>query len=70
MLYAAELTWNEGKGIEGEYQRAINRMGRSALGVFRSTPLAIVAAESGHVPARALLNYRQAKFAQRLHARP
>ena len=50
--------------------RAINRMGRSTLGAFRSTPLGIVAAESGHTPARRLLNHRQAKFAYRLHARP
>ena len=56
--------------MEGEYQRAINRMGRSTLGAFRSTPLGIVAEESGHIPARALLNYRQARFAQRPHARP
>ena len=27
MPYAAELTWSGQKGIEGEYQRAINRMG-------------------------------------------
>ena len=70
MLYAAELTWNGGKNIEGEYQKAINRMGRSTLGAFRSTPQGILAAESGLTPARALLNFRQARFAQRLYARP
>ena len=61
-----------GKGVEGVYQRAISRisMGRSTLGAFRSTPLGIIAAESGHFLARARLNYRQARFAQRLHARP
>ena len=68
MLYASELTWGGGKGVEGEYQAAINRMGRATLGAFRSTPLGIVAAESGHTPARPLLDYRQARFAQRLHA--
>ena len=66
MLYASELTWNGGKGIEGEYQAAINRMGRATLGAYRSTPLGMVAAESGRVPARALLNHRQSRFAQRL----
>ena len=70
MLYAAELTWNGGKNVEGGYQKAINRMGRSTLGAFRSTPLGIVAAESGLTPARALLNFRQARFVQRLYARP
>ena len=70
MLYASELTWGGGKGVEGEYQAAINRMGRATLGAFRSTPLGIVAAESGHTSARPLLDYRQARFAQRLHARP
>ena len=49
---------------------AINRMGRDTLGAFRPTPLGIVAAESGHTPARARLNHRQARFAHRLHARP
>ena len=38
-LYASELTWDGNKGVEGEYQRAISRMGRSMLGAFRSTPL-------------------------------
>ena len=70
MLYASVLTWGGGKGMEGEYQVAINRMGRATLGAFRSTPLGIVDAESGHTPARPLLDYRQARFAQRLHARP
>ena len=66
MLYVAELTWSGQRGVEGEYQRAINRMARSTLGAFRSTPLGVLAAESGHTPARALLDYR---FAQRLLAR-
>ena len=45
-------------------------MGRASLGALRSTPRGIVAAESGLSPTRALLNHRQAGFAQRLHARP
>ena len=57
-------------GVEGEYQRAINRMARSTLGAFRSTPQGTLAAESGLTPARALLDHRQASFAQRLYARP
>ena len=32
MLYATELTWNSGKGMEGECQAAISRMGRASLG--------------------------------------
>ena len=44
-------------------------MGRVTPGAFQSTPLGIVAAESGLTPARALLNYRQAKFTQWSHAR-
>ena len=70
MLCASELTWGGSRGVEGDYQAAINRMGRATLGAFRSTPLGIVAAESGRIPARPLLDYRQARFAQRLHARP
>ena len=59
MLYGAELTWNGQRGVEGEYQRAINRMARSTLGAFRSTPVGILAGESGHTPARLLLDYRR-----------
>ena len=43
MVYAAELTWNGQMGVEGEYQRAINRITRSTLGTFRSTPTGILA---------------------------
>ena len=57
-----------GKGVEGEYQAAINRMDRAMLGAFRLTPLGIVATESGHTMARPLLDYWQARFAQHLHA--
>ena len=70
MLYGAELTWNGQKEVEGEYQRAINRMARSTLGAFRSTPQGILAGESGHTLARPLLDYRQARFTHRLLARP
>lgn len=45
-------------------------MGRASLGAFRSTPLGIVAAEGKPTPVRALLNLRQARFAQRLLSRP
>ena len=60
MLYTSKLTWNGGVGVGGEYQRAISRVGRAALEAFRSTPLGIIATKSGHMPARALLNHRQA----------
>lgn len=58
-LYAPELTWSGGLRVEGEYQRATNRVGRAILGVIRSTPLGVIATESGHTPARELLD-RQA----------
>ena len=77
ILYAAELTWKGQKSIEGEYQRAINRMARSTLrafrstlGAFRSTPQGILAAESGLAPAHTLLDHQQARFSQRSFARP
>ena len=70
MLYASELTWNGKKGVEEEYQLAINRMSRASLGAFPSTPRGIIMAESGFTPARALLDHRRARFAQRLIARP
>ena len=40
------------------------------LGTFLSIPRGIVAGESGLTPARTLLNNRQARFTQRLYARP
>ena len=63
MLYASELTWNGKKGVEDEYQLAINRMSRASLGAFPSTPRGIIMAESGFTPARALLDHRRARFA-------
>ena len=69
-MFGAELTRNGKKGVAREYQDATNRMGRATLGAFQSTPLGIVAAESGLMPARALLDHRQAGFTRRLFARP
>ena len=62
MLHAAEPTWKGQGSVEDEYQQAINRMGRSALGAWSSTPRGILVGESGLTLARALLNYRQASF--------
>ena len=70
LLYGAELTWNGTRGMEEEVQRLTNRMGRASLGVCRTTPLGIDAAESALPPARALLDHRQARFALRIMARP
>lgn len=70
MLYVAELTWSGKKDVEKEYQDAIDRVGRATLGNPQSTPLGIVAAESGLTPARVLLNHHQAGFDRRLYARP
>ena len=70
MLYMAKLTRSGQKGVEGEYQMAINRVAREALGSFRFTPQGILAAESGLTAARALLDHRQARFAERPCSRP
>ena len=70
LLYGAELSWNGTKKEEKNVQILTNRMGRASLGVRRTTPLGIVTAESALLPARALLDHRQASFALRLLARP
>ena len=70
MLYASELTWNGKENVERECQLAINRMSRASVRAFRTTPRGIIMAESGFTPARALLDHRRARFAQRLIARP
>ena len=56
--------------MESKYRAAVNCMGRARLRAFQSTSLGIVAAESRLIPARALHEYRQAKSAERLLARP
>ena len=69
MLYASEQTWNDQDKVEGPYQLALNRMARVTPGVHQSTPRGIMA-ESGFTPARALLDHRRARFAQKLYTRP
>ena len=70
MLYASELTWNGKSNVEDEYQLAINRMSRASLGDFPTTPRGIIMAESGFTPAKAFIDHRRARFAQRLITRP
>ena len=54
--------------VKGEYQRATNHTGRSTSGAFQSNPARHC--HSSLTPPRALLNHRQARFTQRLYARP
>ena len=77
LLYASELAWQGseargpgGRSMERGYQGIISRMGGATTGTFNFTPLGIVMAESKLAPAGPLLDYRQAKFTQRLMARP
>ena len=55
--------------VEKPHQLAMNWMTRATLGVHQTTPQGIIMAEGGFTPARALLNHRRARFAQRLYAR-
>lgn len=66
---SAELTWRGQKEVEGEYQRAVNCMGRSTLGAFQSTPQGIVAGEWPYV-CQGATKPPPAKFTQRHYARP
>jgi hypothetical protein len=70
MLYASELTWNGQDKVEKSYQLAINRMAGATLGVHQTTARGINMAESGFTPARALLDHRRARLAQRLTPGP
>jgi len=70
MLYGAELPWDGKKTHAQQYQLGINRMARSALGVLPSTPLGALINESAPTPAEHLLDYRQARFAQRVLSAP
>ena len=62
-LYEAELSWHGTKTMEKDVQLLTNRMGRSSLGVRKTTPIGTITAESALSPARALLDHRQARFA-------
>jgi len=70
ILYGAELTWDGKKTHAQQYQLAINRMARSTLGALQSTPLGALINKSALTPAEHLLDYRQARFAQRILAAP
>ena len=70
MLYGAELTWDGKRTHAQQYQLAINRMARSTLGALPSTPLGALINESALTPAEPLLDYRQARFAQRVLSAP
>ena len=70
MLYAAELTRKGQRGLEGEYQAAITRMGRVTLGAFKTTPGGIVEGESALTPARAFWITDRRGFHSDLLARP
>ena len=57
LLYGAELSWTGTKREEKDVQILTNQMGRASLGVRRTTPVSIIAAESALPPARALLDH-------------
>ena len=63
-LCGGELSWNGTKTMEQDVQLLTNRIRRSSLYVRKTTPIAIITAESALPPACALLDHRQARFAQ------
>ena len=52
--------------VRDSIQKAINRMTRSSLGVFGSTPVGYLEAVGGSMPAAPRLGMRQAAFAIRV----
>ena len=67
VLYTSKLTWNGGqRGVPERHWPDGQSHAESVL----IGSLGIIIAESGLTPARALLSHRQARFSQRLHARP
>ena len=63
LMYGSEITWRGQASMRKDFQRIINRMSRTTLGVLPSTPVAFLQAEGGSVPADARLNRRQEAFA-------
>jgi ribonuclease HI len=70
VLYGAEVWWNEQKNREEELQKILNDMGRCITGAWRTTPTRAVIREAGLREARALLNNRQRRAAERTATLP
>ena len=68
LMCGSEISWRGQKGMSKAFQRNINRMSRSSLGVLSSTPVAFLQAEGGSTPAVARLDRRQEAFTIRLAA--
>lgn len=64
-MYGSEVTWRGQEFFRDEVQRSTNRMSRSSLGVFKSTPVSFLQSFGGSTPAEPRLNQRQAAFAVR-----
>ena len=66
LMYGSEIAWRGQASMSRAFQRSINRMSRSSLGVLSSTPVTFLQAEGGSLPAKGRLDRRQEAFAIRL----
>ena len=66
LMYGSEIAWRGRRVLGRAFQKNINRMSRSSLGVLSSTPVAFLQAEGGSTPAVARLDRRQEAFAIKL----
>ena len=69
-LFGAEIWWHGQKMYQGEIQKLLNRQGRDITDMYQSTPVDPLMSESGLIPARILLDYRQRKYVYRLDGNP
>lgn len=69
-FFGAEIWWHRQKIHQGELQKLLNKQARAITGMYRSTPIGSLMSESGLIPARIMLDYRQRKYAHRLLTLP
>lgn len=69
-LFGAEIWWRGQKTHQEELQKLLNKQARAITGMYQSTPIGPLMSESGLVPARMMLDYRQQKYALRLLTLP
>ncbi len=69
-LFGAEFWWRRQKIYHSEIQKLLNRQGQAITDIYQNTSLGPLMSESGLIPTRILLDYRQRKYAYRLLTLP
>jgi len=68
--YGSEIWWNGQETMVTKLQKVQSAAARRITGAFRTTPINILDAEAGLLPAAVRLNYNQTRYAVRLLTLP